>query len=100
VTILAVQFTVREDNRVEVKSALENMTRAIQREHPAGVRFASCRFPDGLTFLNVLQLDDGVDNPMPGIEECRSFQQSRPKWAVGPAPTPQSVSAIGSYDLL
>ncbi len=32
---------------------------------PAGVRYWYGRLPDGATYVALLELDDGVDNPLP-----------------------------------
>jgi hypothetical protein len=97
-TVQIVRFTVDEADAADVESTIETMIAALHEARPSGTRFASCKLADGVTFLNVLELADGVPNPLPEIPECRAFQQQLPNWTVEP-PTPQPVAVIGSYQL-
>lgn len=97
-TVQIVRFTADQADVADIEAALKTMVAALERAAPAGARFASCKLADGATFLNVLELAEGVENPMPNIAECRAFQQQLPVWAAEP-PTPQPVTVIGSYQL-
>lgn len=97
-TVQMVRFTVDEADVADVESAIGRMIAAVREAQPSGTRFASCKLADGVTFLNVLELAEGVPNPLPEIPECRAFQQQLPRWTVEP-PTPQPVAVIGSYQL-
>jgi hypothetical protein len=46
---------------------------AIEREQLQGTGYAACRFPDGVTYLNLLQLEDGIQNPR---RHCRRAKSS------------------------
>lgn len=95
-----VQFSVDPQDVTEVQAALETMCAAIDAQRPTGARFAACNLADGVTFLNILQLDEGVPNPLPGIEACRAFQQRMARWALGDhPPAAESVTVVGSHQL-
>ena len=98
-SVQVVRFTAREADVPAVETAIEAMVAAIHRAQPQGTRFASCKLADEMTFLNVLELADGVDNPLPGIPECRAFQQQLAGWVDGPAPAPQPITVVGSHEL-
>lgn len=91
-------FTANEPAVPAVEAAIAAMVDAIATTQPAGTRFAACKLDDGVTFLNVLELADGVANPMPGIPACQDFQRQLPGWVSSP-PMPQPVTVVGSYRL-
>jgi hypothetical protein len=98
VTVQIVRFTTTEPNVAEIETAIESMITAIHEARPPGVRYAACELVDGLTFLLILELADGVENQLPSIPEARAFQQQMRTWAAEP-PTPQPVTVLGSYEL-
>jgi RNA polymerase sigma factor (sigma-70 family) len=59
---------------------------------------ATCRLPDGVTYLNPLQLEDGVQNPLPALPEGRQFQEKLKSWLAQPASS-DSLTIVGSYRL-
>jgi hypothetical protein len=99
VTVLMVRYQVREESVADVEAAIEKAFAAIEAEQPAGIRYAMGTLPDGVTFVGVLELEDGVDNPLPGIPAARALQQSLPGLVVGEPPVPQPVQVLGSYRL-
>jgi hypothetical protein len=46
----------------------------------------------------LLQVDDGVDNPLPALPEFREFQENLKNWVAEP-PTPDQMTVVGSYRL-
>ncbi|BBF99016.1 MULTISPECIES: hypothetical protein [Pseudonocardia] len=95
-----VQFSVDPGDVAAVEQSLERMCAAIETQGPAGTRFAACKLADGVSFLNILQLDDGMPNPLPSIEACRDFQQQLPGWELGDqVPAAEPVAVIGSHGL-
>jgi hypothetical protein len=99
VTVLMVRYQVREESVAEVEAGIEKVMAAVEAEQPAGVRYAMGRLPDGVTFVGVLELEDGVDNPLPGIPAARELQQRLPGLVVGEPPVPQPVQVVGAYRL-
>jgi hypothetical protein len=99
-TVLMVRYQAHEAHVADVEAAIRTAMAAVAREKPAGVRYAMGKLPDGVTFVGVLELADGVDNPLPGIPAARELQQSLPAMVVGDPPVPQPVQVVGSYRLL
>ena len=95
-TVQIVRFTADPADVPDIEAAIGTMVAAVHRERPPGTRFTSWKLADGVTFLNVLELADGVDNPLPGIPECRAYQQRLAQW-VGEPPSPQPGTVVGSY---
>jgi len=65
---------------------------------PEGIRYAWCLLPDGETFVALVQVDDGVENPIPGLPEFRDLQEGLERWLAEPA-NAQPLTVIGSYRL-
>lgn len=53
--------------------------------------------PDSSEFVGLLELDEGVDNPLPSIGAARDLQAAVAKWVTGDAPAPQPLDLLGSY---
>ena len=96
--VLMVRAKVKAESVTEAEAAAEKMFAAIEQAQPEGVRYASCKLADGVTFVALLQLDEGVENPLPAIPEFREFQASLKDWVDGP-PTPEELTVVGSYGL-
>ena len=80
-TVQMVGFVTTEDDVAEVEAGIDAMLAAIERTQPAGVRYAAFRLGDGVSFLLLLELEDGIENPLP--PSPRGAPSSR-RWRVGP----------------
>jgi hypothetical protein len=98
-TVLMVNYKVREASVAQVEGGIEQMMAAIEHAQPKGIRYALCKLPDGVSFVGILELDDGAENPLPGIAAARSFQGNLADWVVGEPPAPQPLTVVGSYGL-
>jgi hypothetical protein len=67
----------KRESVTDVQAAAKTMFAAIDGAQPEGIRYASCLLPDGETFVALLQVDDGVENPLPGFAEFREFLEGR-----------------------
>jgi hypothetical protein len=95
--VMMLRATVQEGCAAEAEEAARTMFAAIERAAPEGVRYASCRAADGVTFVVLLQLD-GEDDPLPALPEVQAFRAALPGWLAGP-PTPEQLEVVGSYRL-
>lgn len=98
-TVLVVRYQVKDDSVAEVEAGIEKMMGAIAEARPEGIRYALGKLPDGVTFFGVLELEDGVENPLPGIPAARELQMNLPSWVVGEPPVPQPLQVLGAYRL-
>jgi hypothetical protein len=89
--VLMVRSKVKPESVPEVDAAIE-------QARPSGVRYASSRLGDGVTFVALLELEDGVDNPLPALPAFVKFQQDLKQWTEGP-PTAEQMTVVGSYRL-
>ena len=75
-SVLMVQSKVRADVVAEVDAAVERLFAAIDSAQLDGVRYASLKASDGVTYVALLEVEEGVDNPLPALPEFQEFQES------------------------
>jgi hypothetical protein len=97
-SVLMAQAKIKAEGVADVEAATKKMFAAIDAVQPEGIRYASVLLPDGETFVALLQVDDGVDNPIPGLPEFRELQQRVERSRATP-PSVQPLTVIGSYRL-
>lgn len=98
-TVLMVRYQVREDSVAEVEAAIDEAVAAVAAEAPPGVGYAMGKLPDGVTFVGVVTLPDGADNPLPAIPAARELQRRLPEWVVGDPPVPQPLHLVATHGL-
>ncbi len=97
-SVLMAQAKIKAESVSTVRAATEKMFAAINVVQPEGIRYASLLLSDGETFVAVVQVDDGVDNPITGFPEFRELQEIVDSSRVEPNSV-QSWTVIGSYRL-
>jgi hypothetical protein len=97
-SVQMVQAKIKAESVTDVQAAAKNMFAAVNAAEPEGIRYASCLLPDGETFVALLQVDDGVENPLPGLPEFREFLEGVEASRAEPANV-QPLTVIGSYRL-
>jgi hypothetical protein len=98
VSVMMVNARVKADKVGEVEAAARKMFAALQHKQPGGVRYASCKLSDGVTFVAILELEDNAQNPLPTIPEFTEFQAGLQGWVAEP-PSATLVQVVGSYRL-
>jgi hypothetical protein len=97
-SVQMVQGKIKAESVADVQAAAKKMFAAINKAQPEGIRYASCLLPDGETFVALLQVDDGVANPLPRFPEFREFLDGVEGSRTEPANV-QPLTVIGSYRL-
>ena len=97
-SVMMIRARVKDESVVDVEAEVGKMFSAIEKAEPQGVRYASCRLADGSTFVILLELEDGTENPLPAVPEFRQFQESLRGWISEP-PVPEQLTVVGSYRL-
>ena len=97
-SVVMVRAKLKEEHVAEAEAAVKRMFAAIEREGLEGIRYASAKLEDGVTFLAMLEVEDGVENPLPGLPEAQEFYAQLPGWYVEP-PEFGPVTLVGSYRL-
>jgi hypothetical protein len=96
--LMMVRAEIRPESVGEIEAAGAKLFSALDRERLEGVRYAVCRMPDGVTYLNLLQIDEGIGNPLLALPESREFQANLQGWLARPA-TAETLTVAGSYRL-
>jgi hypothetical protein len=94
--VMMVTSRVKKDKVTELEGALGIVFSALDTEQPENVRYMSLKGSDGVTFVAVLEVEEGAENPLLLIPEFQEFQKRLPEWVDGPPATDQ-VAVVGSY---
>lgn len=97
-SVLIVTATIAPEHADAVEASARKMFAAIEQAAPPGIRYASSRLADGVTYVAVLEVEDGADNPLPSIPEFAEFQQGLRGWVSGP-PQAGPATVVGNYRL-
>jgi hypothetical protein len=97
-SVYMAQAKVKAENVADVRTAADKLFAALNAAHPEGVRYAWSVLPDGETFVALAQLDDGVENPIPGLPEFQELQEGLEGW-LAETPSSQPLTVVGSYRL-
>jgi hypothetical protein len=97
-TVLTVRAKVKEEHVAEAEAAVRRMFAAIEREGLEGIRYASIKLEDGVTFVALLEVEDGGQNPLADLPEAQEFYAGLPGWYAEP-PEVRPGTVIGSYRL-
>lgn len=95
--ILMVRYEVADENVAAVVGAVERAFAATQEQQPEGIRWSYYRSAGSGEFVALVELDEGVENPLPAIEAARELQATMLKFAVGEPPAPKPLQLLGSY---
>jgi len=96
--VLMVRSRVKADSAAEVEAAVAKMFATIEQTQPRGVRYASCRLSDGVTYVAMLALEDPAANPLVEIPAFTEFQENLKGWLAEP-PSVEQLTVAGSYQL-
>lgn len=96
--VLMVQSKIKAESVTDVEAAVNKVLVALDAAQPEGLRYASFLAPDGETFVALLQVADGVENPLPGLPEYQQLLEVVEGSRAAP-PIVQSSTVIGSYRL-
>src|ERR1700741_3505559 len=97
-TILTARAKLKEEHVAEAEAAGRRMFAAIEREGLEGIRYGSVRLEDGVTYLAILEIEDGLENPLSELSEAQEFYAGLPGW-YAEEPEVGLGTVIGSYRL-
>jgi hypothetical protein len=96
--VLMVRSKIKPENTPDIEAAINGVFSAIEQAQPEGVRYASSRLADGISFVVLLEHKDGVDNPLAALPAFVEFQENLKQWMAEP-PTVEQLTVVGSYRL-
>jgi hypothetical protein len=97
-SVTMVRQKVKDGSIEEGEAAVRDLFATLDRVRPEGVRYASTRVVDSSTFVILLELADGIEDPRPAIPEYLRFLEQLKGWVDGP-PVIEHLDVVGSYNL-
>jgi hypothetical protein len=94
---LAIRYETAPEGVAAVTTAIRDVMAGLHALRPEGVRFTYYRLASGNEFMGLLELVDGVENPLPALAQAPELQAAVAKWALGEPPVPQPLEVIGGY---
>ena len=94
-----VQYTLKADRVAENERHIERVFDELRQLKPPGLRYASLRLADGVSFMHLVSYEGPVqENPLPQLASFKAFVAGiRERCAVAPVTT--ELHEIGSYRL-
>jgi hypothetical protein len=97
-SVQMVQARIKAEKINDVQAATKRMFAALSGAQPEGIRYVSCLAADGETFVALLQVDGGVENPSQVSPNSGSSWNSFEGSRAEPASV-EPLTVIGSYGL-
>jgi hypothetical protein len=96
-SVTVVRYQTKSDRAEENQALIEKVFGALDADRPAGLRYASFRLADGVTFVHVasVETDDGV-NPLTVTPAFAEFLREIGH-RVEEGPTASAATVVGSY---
>jgi hypothetical protein len=94
---VVVRYRTKPERADENQKLVEAVFGALAQQRPAGLRYATFRLADGVSFVHVasVETDDG-SNPLEAVEEFASFGRDVADRCDEP-PVVQAATLVGSY---
>ncbi len=96
--LVMVESKIKADSASAVQAASEKAVAALDAAQPEGIRYASRLLPDGETFVALLQVEDGAENPLPGLPEYQELLDCMEGSRAAPLNV-RSLTLVGSHRL-
>jgi hypothetical protein len=93
---VVIRYKMRPDTAEENQALVEDVFTELAAKEPAGLQYATYRFPDGVTFMHVV-VTSGAKNPLMETEAFNRFQEKF-KDRVAEGPDRDEVAVVGSYN--
>jgi hypothetical protein len=87
---------VRPEVAAEAEAAVRKMFAGLAEAGPQGVRYTSYRLADGETYVVVLEIAEGIENPLPGVPAFVEFQERLKGYLTEP-PVREQLTVVGDY---
>ena len=92
---VVVRYETRPEAADENQRLVEQVFAQLSADDPGGLRYATFRLADGVTFVHVATVE-GADNPLGKTAAFAEFQRELGGRVVAP-PVPSGATLVGSY---
>jgi hypothetical protein len=93
-----VQYTVKPDRAAENEELVRLVYDELHETRPEGLRYATFKLDDGVSFLHLAEHDDDGPNQLTPLTSFKRFQEGIRERCAEP-PVVSEVSTIGAYRL-
>ena len=90
-----VRYTTRTEAAEHTQRLVENVFAELADKNPDGLRYATFRLADGVTFVHIA-VTDGESNPLQQVAAFQEFAREINDRCVD-GPTPAQCTIVGSY---
>ena len=95
-----IRYKTKPESADENQRLVENVYAELADLDPGGMRYATLRLEDGVTFVHIFMTDsDDTPNTMGNIAAFAEFQRELADRCIE-QPSAQSATVVGSYRLL
>jgi hypothetical protein len=94
-SIRIVRYQTRPEAAEENQRLVERVFAELNAEDPGGVRYASFRLADGVSFVHVV-VHEGEEDPLGASAAFAEFQKGIGERVTGP-PQADAATVVGSY---
>jgi hypothetical protein len=91
-----VRYRVKADRAAENEAFIRRVFDALERERPAGLRYASFKLEDGVSFVHIAAFERDGENPLRELPAFKEFVAGIRDRCEEP-PATVELGAIGSY---
>lgn len=92
-----VRYTVKAERAADNEAYVRAVFAQLDRERPAGLRYATYKLADGVSFVHVATIDTpGDTNPLQALAAFQRFAQRIEERCVEP-PVATTVEQVGFY---
>jgi len=94
---IMVRYKVKSDRAAENENLIAKVFEQLNRDQPAGLRYASFKLNDGVSFVHIVSLEaaDG-SNPLGELASFKAFTAQIRDRCEEP-PVPAELTEVGSY---
>jgi hypothetical protein len=97
--VIIVRYKVKAERAEENIAFVEAVFAELEEKSPPGLHYASFNLEDGVSFVHVAALDDGVEaNPLPETDAFKRFVGDIKERCEEP-PAATSASLVGAYNV-
>jgi quinol monooxygenase YgiN len=96
---LMVRYKTAETHGDENEALVRAVFEELRSRAPGGIRYASYRLADGVTFVHIATLETPDENPLVALPAFKAFQKELKDRCVE-QPVVTEVSVVGSYGLV
>ena len=95
-----IRYKTKPESANENQRLVEKVYEELAAKDPGGIRYATLRLEDGVSFVHIFMTDsDDTPNRLGGIAAFVEFQRELSQRCVD-QPVAQAVTIVGSYRLL